>query len=189
MRHQSHVLDGFNAGLPQTPRQRLALWGMCMASLLLATALVKLIAAVVGIDVFSILLWSFVPVGAIAVAAVALSGYAAGAQLFRWQGDGWDLLFLMVVCLALQLLMVGVDYLWLLRAQPSLAHQLTFAKFFSYSITSVEYQFNSSSVPQASMPYPQAVGDAGYLLLMPRIGALLAMAKVVHGSVGRQKSY
>ena len=166
-----------------TRMQRLVIWGLCTVSLCITLALIRSIKVKTGLDPFSVLVYGFIPVGAMFVAGMASAGYILGAQYFKWRADGWDLLFLMSICLLLQILLVAIDYWSALAARPDLVGHLSYAKFFSETLTTAEYIGKSHDFAR-----PHPLGEAGLLLMLPRIGGLLALAKLIHGSFGRPKS-
>jgi hypothetical protein len=166
-----------------TRLQRLVIWGMCSVSLCITLALIRSIKVSTGLDPFSVLVYGFLPVGAMLVAGMACAGYMLGARHFQWRADGWDLLFLMATCLLLQILLVAIDYWSALAGSPELAGHLSYAKFFAETLTTAEYIGKSHNYAQY-----HPLGEPGLLLMLPRIGGLLALAKVIHGSVGRPKS-
>jgi hypothetical protein len=170
----------------RAPAQRYAIWGLCLVTLCITIAFIRAVKVGTGIDPFSITFWGFVPVGAMLAAAAATSGYMLAAHRLHWQADLWDLLFLMAACLMLQVLLVAVDYWALLLARPSLSGQLSYSQYFAESLTQAQYTVQSR---QYGTSRPQAIGESGWILLLPRLGCLLAIAKVIHGNVGRAKVY
>jgi hypothetical protein len=175
-----------NDNLAHPPIQRYKMWGMCLVSLGLTIALIRFVKVAVGIDAFSLTLWGFVPVGAMVAAAAAASGYMLYADSIKWPADLWDLLFLMVACLTLQVLLVAVDYWAVLLARPQLSGRFSYAQFFADSLTQVEYTARSRQYGTAR---PQKMGESGWIMLLPRIGGMLATAKVIHGNFGRTRVY
>lgn len=116
---------------------------MCLVTLCITIAVIHTIKAVIDVDPFSLTFWGFVPVGAVCVALAAISGYMLAAARMNWQSDIWDLLFLMVTCLMLQVLLVGSEYVAILMAGPQEATPVGFGRFFSDSLTQAEYTIHS----------------------------------------------
>lgn len=166
-----------NAESRQRLVRRLGVWGLCIVTYCLTLALLGSIKMATGLDPFSVVLQGFIPVGAVCVAAVAISGFVLGAYHVKLKADRWDLLFLMAACLLLQFVIVAVDYWLLLRAHSALAGRLSYGQFFSLVLTTPEYAFTSSQYGNSG---PRAIGEAGYILLLPRLGFLLAVAKLAH---------
>ncbi|MES3024292.1 MAG: hypothetical protein V4857_22215 [Pseudomonadota bacterium] len=153
---------------------RFKVWGLCLSTLCIAVAINFFAHKWIAINLFSLTFWGFVPVGAIALALIALSGFMLGAGFLNYRSDGVDVGFLMAVCLSLQLLVVAVDYWVLLMAHSQVASQLSFGQFFARHISLSKLTSYSREMGGAT----QVAGDAGFMLLIPRIGVLLAMAKI-----------
>jgi phage shock protein PspC (stress-responsive transcriptional regulator) len=164
--------------------KRLTIWGFCLISLALAIAINHFLSVAVRMEIFSIAMWGFVPVGAMCVAAFALAGYVIGVKKFGWSPDGIDLLFLMLVCLSLQFFTVAVAYWALLADMPVLRDRLSLGQFFVIDLTQSQY----TSVQDIGKK-TQPIGSAGFFLLIPRLGCLLAVAKIVQSSFGGGKDY
>ncbi len=168
---------------PAAPLARLKIWGFCLVTTALTIALLQTTKQTTGLNLIGFTMWVFVPVGALVVAALALTGFWGAANRYQWLPDTADLLFLMTLCVLLQVVPVALDYWTVLHFRPDLDGHLSFGTFFSHSLKSATYVINSSQHPNAP---PQAMGDAGLVMLLPRMGCLLAMAKIVHSSCGRE---
>jgi hypothetical protein len=171
------------AGAAILGQSRLRVWLPCLASFALTVALIHACKMFTGLDLFSFVMWAFVPVGAMVCGAIALSGFMYGANRHAWSPDGWDLLFLMTLCVLLQLLLVALEYWTVQLVHPEWVDGMGFAHFFSASLMSAKYTIHSRQFANAAPA--QAMGQAGLLMLLPRMGCLLAMAKVVQSSFGR----
>lgn len=164
---------------------RLKIWALCVVSLCISVAINYVFEAEFGLNLFSIILWRFVPVGAMAMAFVAGGGFVLGATRYQWRADRLDLLFLMVICVSLQILIVVVAY-WAMLVQYPNASSISFARFFERVVTSMQY---TSVSRQFGVSKAAELGEAGWLLVIPRIGCLLAIAKVIHSKCGGDKPY
>jgi hypothetical protein len=166
--------------------RRLTVWGICILTYCITLALMRAIKVATGLDPFSVVLKGFIPVGAVCVAALAISGFVLGAHLFKLPADRWDLLFLMACCVLLQFIIVAVDYWLLLQAHSELAGRLSYGRYFSLALTTPEYVFTSSSYGTSR---PQAIGESGWILLLPRLGCLLGVAKLAHTKFEADANY
>jgi hypothetical protein len=166
--------------------RRLSVWGLCILTYCVTLALVHAIKAATGLDPFSVVFKGFIPVGAVCVAAVAISGFVLGAHYFKLPADRWDLLFLMASCFLLQFIIVAVDYWLLLRAHSELAGSLSYGRYFSLALTTPEYVFTSSTYGTSR---PHAIGESGWILLLPRMGCLLGVAKLAHTKFETESNY
>ncbi len=157
--------------------RRLTVWGLCLFSYSLTLVLLRTIKLGTGLDPFSVVFQGFIPVGAVCVAAVAISGFVLGAHYYKLTADRWDLLFLMAACVLLQFVIVGIDYWLLLRTHAELVGRLSYGQYFSLVLITPEYVSSSAQYGNSA---PRPIGEAGYLLLLPRLGFLLALAKFAH---------
>ena len=162
-------------------------WLFTAATLLLTVALNSAIQFVTGFDMYSLTLWVAVPAGATILALCSVIGFAFGARRFGREADHLDLFYLMVICIALQVLVVAVPYLRLQwsGAMPQRA-SLPFFSYFLQSMTSGQYIVYSH---QFGVSAPKQIGEFGWLLFFPRMGCSLAMAKFVHSMFAPKKGY
>lgn len=162
-------------------------WLLCLVTLLLTIALNFALRRTFGYDVFSVTFWFVIPVGAVLLAFCAVSGFAFVAARSGRKANWLDLVFLMGVCLALQILVVAADYISLrLSGVIPPGAEVTFYDYFLCSITATEYvTYSRQFGATASAP----VGDAGWFILLPRVACLLAIAKVTHTKFAGNSGY
>ncbi|STQ91964.1 hypothetical protein [Iodobacter fluviatilis] len=162
-------------------------WILCVVTLLLTVALNFAVQRGLGYDIFSITLWFIVPVGAVLLAFCAVSGFAVASLQSGRRANFLDLIFLMCVCFALQILVVAADYISLrLSGLIPPGVDITFYGYFFQNITAAEYVSHSSRFgTSAASP----VGDFGWFLLVPRVASLLAIAKVTHKKFAASNGY
>ena len=170
----------------QALTRRLIVWSACLLTYGITLVLLRSIKTATGLDPFSILIQGFLPIGAVCVAGLAVSGFMLGAAYVKLRADRWDLLFLLLACFLLNFIIVAVDYRLLLAAQPELAAHLSYGRYFALALTTPEY-LTSSSHFGAAPPHP--IGEPGWLLLLPRLGCLLGVAKLVHSRYDAGPSY
>ena len=130
-------------------------------------------------------LW-IVPAGAIAGAAIATSGVLSGGRRPGAQATPADQPFQMAACLALPLLVLLLQYGLAASPGPS-GTTISFGQFLAASVTDVRMSAHSRHFGDAP---PRAPGEFGWFVLVPRLAALLAVAKIVHVSCnGGRRQY
>ena len=154
--------------------------GLTLLTLSVAVVVDLAVATFGGFDPILYTLWMIVPAGAIAVAAIATSGFLFGCRLSGAHATPADLPFLMAACLALPLLVLLLPYGLVAPPGPS-GTTISFGQFLAASVTDVRMSAHSSHFGDAP---PRALGEFGWFVLVPRLAALLAVAKIVHVSCG-----
>lgn len=143
-------------------------------TLALALSLQAAVTYFVGIKPMSFTMLVVVPVGAMALFFLATSGYYAASVNVGLKVGRIDLVILMLVNLALVFLSYVVDYEMV--APPK---QISITSFIVHEVTETKQSMYFRGMPDAP---PIAPGDAGWLLLLIKLSAALAVAKVVHSS-------
>jgi hypothetical protein len=159
--------------------QRFTAWGFALATAVAVVAINAAIEFLVGFDVSSVVVAVVVPLGVIAVAAAGLSGFLLGVKRSWMMPDTVDLVFLMVLAFATALAIHGYQYI-LATADLAAAQKPSFRSFVSDQITEtlVEFhtRFDKSDTP------PVKAGGLGILTAIATVGALPAVAKVIHST-------
>jgi hypothetical protein len=147
-----------------------------------AAALINtLVVRALHFDPIQFAMWFVLPVGAIIVGGVAVSGYVLGCRRGRLAPHPFDLQFLMALCLTLPLLTVGMEYLAVLFFDGvPLQRMRSFADVVAGSVTESTLSVTDSHFGTASA----RVGEFGWFILVPRLAALLAVAKIAHAASG-----
>ncbi len=148
---------------------------MTVLTLALALSLQAAVTYFVGIHPMSFTMFMVVPVGAMALFFLATSGYYAGSVNVGLKVGRIDLGILMLVNLALLFLSYVVDYQMAASPKP-----VSITSFIAHEVTETKQSVYFRGMP-ADAP-PVAPGDAGWLLLIIKLSAALAVAKVVHSS-------
>ncbi len=157
--------------------KRAYVWGNCIATTII-TALLNLIGLkVFGFEAFSFTMFFLVPVGAIVASVVALSGFGLSAKYLDFSATKVDLAFLFA-CVGLFIFLVhGFEYLAATTATGvPIRHLVGFSDFFAHQVVATEYTFHQHGVGKESVP----AGEFGWMLLIPRIGCVLAIARVTY---------
>ena len=155
--------------------------GLTLVTLVLAVIANVAIAEVAGSEPFLYVWWMIIPVGAVAVAAVAVSGFLGGCRLLQVRPEQGDLPFLMAVCMALPLSILGLEYLLPIHHGHALSEVMSFGQFVASSVTDTKMEVHSAQFGSSGL---QPLGEFGWFQLVPRLAALLAVAKIVHTSCG-----
>ena len=162
-------------------KQRSSAWALCVLTALLTAAMNVAVGRVGGIDLFSITLFVAVPVGAIALGFVATSGYSISMKLFRLPAKPYELWFLMLVCVGLQLAIYLGGFLAFAHEQRSLPLTIdSFQRYLFLSITESKVSIHMKTLSKDLPPVPAK--EFGWFLLIARLGALLAVAKIVQST-------
>jgi hypothetical protein len=154
--------------------------GLTPVTLSVAIVVDLAVATFGGFDSILYTLWMIVPASAIAVAAIATSGFLFGCRLSGAQATPADLPFLMAAGLALPLLILLLQY-GLVASPGPWGTTMSFGQFLAASVTDVRMSAHSRLFGDAP---PRALGEFGWFVLVPRLAALLAVAKIVHVSCG-----
>jgi hypothetical protein len=161
---------------------RLKVWIICAITLIGAVLLHIAILVATGFDPFNFTMLFLVPVGTLATGALALSGFYLGAKRYAFRPGLSDLVFLSVVSVSLILLIGLADY----AATGAYAAGESVGHFLRSSVTETRYITYMRGMPTNAPPVK--AGDAGWMLLMIRVAALLAIAKVVHMSLSEEST-
>lgn len=165
--------------LPQGSRARV--WLYTLATLVLAPLLNFLVGLIVNIDMASFVLYGFIPVGTLALCALACSGFILGARTVVYMPDVVDFGFLMAVSMGAIVLTFFFEYAYLMVRFDATSEQLgSFGRFVANSITSAEYHIYSRPY---GLEGPYRAGDDGFLIAFVRVPAAAAIAKVVHSTM------
>jgi hypothetical protein len=164
-----------------TPGSRGKIWLLTLATLLLAPLLNFVIGLITNIDLASLAVYTFIPVGTFALCALACSGFIYGSQSSFHTPDVVDLVFLMAVSLGAIVLPFFVEYAYLIVRGHATAGQLGgFGRFVATSISSAEYHIYSTPY---GLEGPVRAGEGGFLIAFVRIPAAAAVAKIVHSAM------
>ena len=160
--------------------------GLTLVTLALAVIANVAIAEVTGSEPFLYVWWMIIPIGGVAVAAVAVCGFLGGCRLLQVGPTQPDLPFLMAICLALPLCILALEYVLPIHHGHALREVMSFGQFAASSVTDVRMEVRSAQFGNSGL---QPLGEFGWFVLVPRLAALLAVAKIVHTSCGggRQK--
>jgi hypothetical protein len=160
---------------------RFILWLYTLATLALAPLLNFGIGLATDYDLASFSLYSFIPVGTMALCALACSGFLFAGMRTIYLPDAVDLVFLMIVSVGAIVLTFFVEYAYLIVKGVATSEQLGgFGRFFMTSITEAQYSSYSRSLGYAP---PVRAGDDGFLILFVRFAAAPAIAKIIHSTV------
>lgn len=160
--------------------QRLTAWAFAFATAAAVVGLNAAIELLIGFDVSSVVIAVVVPAGVMALVAAGLSGFLLGVKRSWMMPDAVDLAFLMGLAFATALAIHGYQYL-LAISHMDAAHRPSFGTFVSYQITETLVDFHSR-FDKGDAP-PVRAGGLGMLTAIATIGALPAIAKVIH-SIG-----
>jgi len=161
---------------------RLKVWTICAATLIGTALLDAIILRATGFDAFNFTMFFLVPVGTLITGAVALSGFYLGAIRYAFRPGLPDLVFLSAGSVALIVLVGLAEY----AASGAYAAGESVAHFLRTSVTETRYITYMRGMPTNAPPVK--AGDAGWMLLMIRVAALLAIAKVVHMSLSEEST-
>jgi len=165
----------------QVQGSRARIWLFTLATVLLAPLLNFVIGLVTNIDVASFAVYTFVPVGTLALCALACSGFIYGSQASVYMPDVVDLVFLMAVSIGAIALTFFVEYVYLIIQGHATADQLGgFGHFVATNITNAQYQIYSRSF---GLEAPVRAGEDGFLIAFVRIPGAAAVAKIVHSAM------
>lgn len=164
---------------------RLRTWLLAIFTAVLATLGNAAIAVNTGFEVFSFTMFFLIPVGTLLLCVVASSGFYLGARTSPFQPTQIDLAFLMLVNVGLIVLVYAAEFLYAIATHDSPAGQAaTLPRFIADRVTQAKYHTYMRGMP-ANAP-PVSPGEAGWLLLLIRVSAALAVAKIVHSSFDRR---
>ena len=167
-------------------KRRIQSWAAGSITTVFAATLVFLASHLVGYDLFSFSLMVIFPVGAIALAFLATSGFILWAKASSLQAKFADQVFLLLLCLALPVLIYGAEYTYFLSYGVSTGQEApTFWNFVKTSVTESRVAVYARGLP---MEPAQRAGGSGWALLVPRFASLLAVARIAYlqFSGGRQ---
>ena len=159
--------------------QRATSWAFTAATLALALAVNEVALVSSGFDLSSFAVFFLVPVGAIGLCFLASSGFYLCSKIAPFQPSQVDLLFLMLVNLGLVVLVYVVEYY-----DPSFSrtagqqHASSLSQFVVRGITESKVYMQMRGMPSKAPPV--AAQEAGWLFLLIRVAAALAVAKIVH---------
>jgi hypothetical protein len=166
---------------PSRAASRTIIWLYTLASAVLAPLLNFGIALATGLDLASFTIYEFIPVGTLALCALACGGFLLGAARTIYLPDTIDLVFLMIASISAIVLGFAFEYVYLMIKYDVSAEQLgTFGRFVYVNIT--EAQVTSYS-RQFGVSAPAAAGDAGLLVMLIRLAGAAAVAKAVHSTM------
>jgi hypothetical protein len=148
-------------------------WLIAILSLALVLLANQVILAWVGFDLASFTILFLVPVGALILCLLASTGFYVGIRMFPFQPNSVDLVFLMLLNVSAVLLVYAVEYCFAQAQHPE-----SFSQFFVHSITESKFHMYMRRMPTDAPPV--AAQEAGWLLLLIRLSAALAVAKIIH---------
>lgn len=161
--------------------KRLAVWGMCIASTLLAVIANAAVATYMEYNLFSLSYYVLIPIGAGILGCVAVSGYYIGMERYKLKSTGTDLVLLLCLAIAFVWLIYVFDYYFLiLRFGTKVKEHWTLSQFITFDITQSRYKFGHGPGNNYGDDRSVVVGGAGWALLIPRIAILLVMCRQVH---------
>ena len=172
----------YGARPAETAQSSGRLWaarGLAVLAMLLVAAADALVAMSTAFDPILFCLWFIVPAGAIAVGGIVAAAFVAACRGLGVRAQATDLPLLMVVLLALPLAVLATDYVMpVLRGGHALHELRPFGDYLADSVTHATLTVHSREWGTASGP----VGEFGWFQLIPRLAALMALAKIAHAS-------
>jgi len=135
-----------------------------------------------GLNLFSFSYLVFLPIGAVGMGFIALSGFYFAANFFKFHPGRIDFAFLLIVAIAFAVqIFLGFYLCFYFMGRvphPSLA---SFMEFISLYVTRVKHSMRLSDHTSDAV----AAGEAGWYLLMVQVMGLCAVARTIYGATDR----
>lgn len=153
---------------------RYKIWALCLFTSFATAALNTLIWWGGNLNLFSLKVLLLLPIGAVALCMLALSGFYFPAKRFNYVSTKTDLFFLFGVALMFGASIFLGQYLCLLLA--GLPSSVTFQTFFISATTETQHVIYLNGKASA----PATAGDAGWIFLLIQFAGLLAAARSIY---------
>jgi ssDNA-binding Zn-finger/Zn-ribbon topoisomerase 1 len=129
-----------------------------LTTTILTIVALLVVSSLLGFDLFTVMVWFIVPMGAVASGLVAASGYYLGAVMVHQRPTRWLLLQMVVLAGVTQFAVYFLQYLSVtLEDGRALAEVMGFKEYLAASLTSAEYTIGHSKDGVT-------LGAAGYLV-------------------------
>lgn len=157
--------------------KRFAAWGWAIATTLIAIAINGAVEYLVGFDISFFMIAVAIPAGTMALVALGLSGYLWGSASTGHVSDTVDLVFLMGLAFVVPLGIYAYEYAWYLSTVAP-HNPPSFGAFVNDQIVNTRIQMYGRGLPHDAAPVK--AGGIGLLASLIKLGALPAIAKVIH---------
>jgi hypothetical protein len=145
---------------------RVAACGL-ITSVLTAIA-VLIVQKLVGLNLFTVMVWLIVPAGAIATGMVAASGYYFGSLYFHTRPGALLVMQMVVIACLTQWLIYYMEYLTLILDDGRrVSDYIDFGHYLDFILTKAQYR-----VGRAQTKTPE-MGEAGYWIALLQLGGFL----------------
>ncbi|MCH8617514.1 hypothetical protein [Undibacterium sp. TS12] len=161
---------------------RILCWAFCLLTSLMASVIQTVVWRWTGLDLFSFSYLVLLPIGALVMGFIALSGFYLGATSFKYQPDRIDFSFLLVAALAFALqIFLGMYLSLYLMGRLPFPDMDILTSFISFYVTEAKHTMHFNRQTSDTV----AAGGAGWYLLMVQIMALCAVARTIYGATDR----
>ncbi|MFZ6766862.1 hypothetical protein ACO0LM_07215 [Undibacterium sp. Di26W] len=158
------------------------IWLCCLISSLLLSVFNTVIWRWTGVNLFSFSYLVVLPIGAVVMGFIAMSGFYFAANFFKFQAKRIDFAFLLVVAVAFTVqIFLGIYVCFYLMGRVAHLSPDSFMDFISLYVTKVKHTMHLDNHTSDSV----AAGEAGWYLLMVQVMGLCAVARTIYGATDK----